>query len=58
MNWWTAEYGLIGEIDDPKIYGAGLLSSVIESYHCLSEKVEKIPYTIDSTKYDYDITEP
>lgn len=58
MNWWTAEYGLIGTIDDPKIYGAGLLSSVIESNHCLSEKVVKIPYTIDSTKYDYDITEP
>ena len=58
MNWWTAEYGLIGSRDEPKIYGAGLLSSVIESQFCLSEKVEKIPYTINSTNYGYDITEP
>src|SRR5690606_26851802 len=27
MNWWTAEYGLIGTLENPKIYGAGLLSS-------------------------------
>ena len=30
MNWWTVEYGLIGTIDNYKIYGAGLLSSVEE----------------------------
>ena len=27
MHWWTVEYGLIGTLEDPKIYGAGLLSS-------------------------------
>ena len=27
MNWWTIEYGLIGSLSDPKIYGAGLLFS-------------------------------
>ncbi|MBN8536222.1 MAG: aromatic amino acid hydroxylase [Deltaproteobacteria bacterium] len=58
MNWWTAEYGLIGEIQNPKIYGAGLLSSVGESRWCLSSKVKKIPFTIDCLKYSYDITEP
>ncbi|MCX7977845.1 MAG: aromatic amino acid hydroxylase, partial [Bdellovibrionaceae bacterium] len=36
MNWWTAEYGLIGDLKNPKIYGAGLLSSVGESQSCLS----------------------
>ena len=25
LHWWTVEYGLIGELDNPKIYGAGLL---------------------------------
>ena len=30
MNWWTVEYGLVGDINNPKIYGAGLLSSVGE----------------------------
>lgn len=58
MNWWTAEYGLIGDIANPKIFGAGLLSSVGESKWCLSEKVKKIPLTVDCIRQNYDITEP
>lgn len=58
MNWWTAEYGLVGTVDKPKIFGAGLLSSVGESKWCLSEKVKKIPLTVDCIKQTYDITEP
>lgn len=58
MNWWTAEYGLIGPLDNPKIFGAGLLSSVGESKWCLSDKVKKIPLTVDCIKMTYDITEP
>ena len=57
MNWWTVEYGLIGEINNPKIYGAGLLSSVAESENCLKKEVKKIPFSIDCINYDYDITE-
>ena len=26
LHWWSVEYGLIGDINNPKIYGAGLLS--------------------------------
>lgn len=58
MNWWTAEYGLIGDLNSPKIFGAGLLSSVGESKWCLSAKVQKIPLTVDCIKTSYDITEP
>lgn len=58
MNWWTAEYGLIGSLQDPKIFGAGLLSSVGEASLCLSDKVKKIPLSIDCIKLSYDITEP
>lgn len=58
MNWWTAEYGLIGPLENPKIFGAGLLSSVGESRLCLSSKVKKIPLSADCVKYSYDITEP
>ncbi|MEZ4751413.1 MAG: aromatic amino acid hydroxylase [Bdellovibrionota bacterium] len=58
MNWWTVEYGLAGKLDSPRIYGAGLLSSVGESQNCLSEKVKKIPLTVDCIEYSYDITEP
>lgn len=57
MNWWTAEYGLIGDIRQPKIFGAGLLSSVGESKAYLDAKVKKLPLTIDCLKYSYDITE-
>ena len=57
INWWTVEYGLIGDIDDPKIYGAGLLSSIAESENCLKDSVKKIPLSIDCMNYSYDITE-
>ncbi|MBY0371683.1 aromatic amino acid hydroxylase [bacterium] len=58
MNWWTVEYGLIGDLKAPKIYGAGLLSSVGESQTCLSDKVKKIPLSADCVNTSYDITEP
>jgi phenylalanine-4-hydroxylase len=57
MNWWTAEYGLIGDVKNPKIYGAGLLSSVGESRQCLSERVKKIPLDVHCVDFSYDITE-
>jgi phenylalanine-4-hydroxylase len=56
LHWWTVEYGLIGSLDDPKIYGAGLLSSIGESASCMLDTVKKIPYTIDTINYAYDIT--
>ncbi|MEJ5960673.1 aromatic amino acid hydroxylase [Pedobacter immunditicola] len=58
LHWWTVEYGLIGSLDDPKIYGAGLLSSIGESASCRNPEVKKIPYTIDAINYNYDITKP
>ncbi|HEY1009744.1 MAG: aromatic amino acid hydroxylase [Daejeonella sp.] len=58
LHWWTVEYGLIGTIDDPKIYGAGLLSSIGESTSCMDPKVTKIWYTIDALNYPFDITKP
>lgn len=58
MNWWTAEYGLIGDINQPKIYGAGLLSSYGEAKDCLKDAVKKIPLSVECVNYTYDITEP
>ncbi|MBK9291320.1 MAG: aromatic amino acid hydroxylase [Bacteroidetes bacterium] len=58
LHWWTVEYGLIGSINDPKIYGAGLLSSIGESAGALSDKVLKLPYTVDAVYYNFDITKP
>ncbi len=56
LHWWTVEYGLIGEPDRPKIYGAGLLSSIGESYSSLQPQVKKLPYTLDAINYNFDIT--
>lgn len=58
LHWWTVEYGLIGQLADFKIYGAGLLSSIGESHSCMSEQVEKIPYTCDAAQQTFDITKP
>jgi phenylalanine-4-hydroxylase len=58
LHWWTVEYGLIGTLENPKIYGAGLLSSIGESASCMNPDVEKLWYTIDAIKYSYDITKP
>ena len=58
LHWWTVEYGLVGTVDHPKIYGAGLLSSIGESTWCMKEEVKKIPYSIDAAYQDFDITKP
>src|SRR5260370_32942073 len=56
LHWWTVEYGLIGTLENPKIYGAGLLSSIGESVSCLEPGVKKNPYSIDAMNQPFDIT--
>ena len=57
LHWWTVEYGLVGELDDYRIFGAGLLSSLGESVNCLDdERVEKVRLTVDAIDCPYDIT--
>ncbi|WP_425234512.1 aromatic amino acid hydroxylase [Ulvibacterium sp.] len=58
LHWWTVEYGLIGTVNNPKIYGAGLLSSIGESTWCLTDKVKKIPYSVEAAHISFDITQP
>ena len=58
LHWWTVEYGLIGTLENPKIYGAGLLSSIGESAWCMTNNVKKLPYTIEATFKNFDITKP
>lgn len=57
LHWWTVEYGLVGGVDDYRIFGAGLLSSLGESQHCLDDvAVKKRPLTVDAIAQSYDIT--
>ena len=58
LQWWTVEYGLIGSPEAPKIYGAGLLSSIGESTWCMTDEVQKIPYSIETASQGFDITQP
>jgi phenylalanine-4-hydroxylase len=58
LHWWTVEYGLIGSLENPKIYGAGLLSSIGESAWCMTNEVQKIPYDISAANQTFDITKP
>ena len=58
LHWWTVEYGLIGTVEQPKIYGAGLLSSIGESKWCMSTEVKKLPYDLSAVQQSFDITKP
>ena len=58
LHWWTVEYGLIGSLENPKIYGAGLLSSIGESAWCMRDEVKKLAYTIAAADINFDITQP
>lgn len=58
LHWWTVEYGLIGSVENPKIYGAGLLSSIGESAWCMTDEVKKVPYSIEAVNTSFDITKP
>jgi phenylalanine-4-hydroxylase len=57
LHWWTVEYGLVGNPQDYKIFGAGLLSSLGESNLCLNDTiVKKVPLTVNAVATPYDIT--
>ncbi|HZH18477.1 MAG TPA: aromatic amino acid hydroxylase [Archangium sp.] len=56
LYWWTAEYGMIGSMERPRIYGAGLLSSIGEAKHCLTDAVKKVPLSLVCADTEYDIT--
>jgi phenylalanine-4-hydroxylase len=59
LYWWTVEYGLIGSVDHPQIYGAGLLSSVSEGRSSLTPGVTKIPFNLQTViETGFDITKP
>lgn len=58
LYWWTAEYGLVGKPEDYKLYGAGLLSSLWESFACHAPEVRKLPLSAAAGEVDYDVTKP
>ncbi len=58
MSWWTIEYGLVMDQGKAKIYGAGLLSSMSESFSSLNGGAKHVPFSLDCIHMTYDITRP
>jgi len=58
LYWWTVEYGLVGDLTRPLLYGAGLLSSIGEGYFCEDPAVHKLPLSEACIDVAYDITQP
>lgn len=58
LHWWSVEYGLIGDLKDYRIYGAGLLSSIGESYSCMSPRLPKLPFSTKAADQNFEITKP
>lgn len=59
LYWWTVEYGLIGDLESPRIYGAGLLSSLEEGRLAVSSKVKKLPFDLEvCIQTHFDVTRP
>ena len=55
LVWWTSEYGLMAPLKNPKIYGAGLISSIGEALH--TQKVKKLKLSSNCINYPFDITD-
>ena len=58
LHYWTVAYGLIGSNENPKIYGAQLLSSPVESQGYLNKRVKILPFNADALHIPFDITKP
>jgi phenylalanine-4-hydroxylase len=58
LYWWTVEYGLVGDVNDFRLYGAGLLSSIGEGHFCQGPEVAKLPLGAACIQLPYDITRP
>ena len=56
FHWFTVEFGLIKNKEGMRIYGAGILSSLQEVQHALSDKVEVINFDPERiVKQEYDV---
>lgn len=56
FHWFTVEFGLIRKPEGMRIYGAGIISSLGEVQHALSDKVKVIDFDVDKIiNQEYDV---
>ncbi len=56
FHWFTVEFGLIRKPEGMRIYGAGIISSLGEVQHALSDKVKVIDFDVDRIiNQEYDV---
>lgn len=58
VYWFTVEYGLLMEAGEPKVFGAGIISSIGETKHALSNDNQKLSFdiaTMLATDYRTDV---
>ncbi len=58
MYLWSTEFGLMGTLSEPRIYGAGLLSSLAEIELVCSGKVIVRRYDLDVVRHDITFSDP
>lgn len=56
LHWWTVEYGLVLNSGSPRIFGAGLLSSLTEARRSI-DPARHAPLTVHCADQAYDITQ-
>jgi phenylalanine-4-hydroxylase len=56
FHWFTVEFGLIRKPEGMRIYGAGIISSLGEVQHALSDKVKVIDFNVEKIiNQEYDV---
>lgn len=61
LFWFTVEFGLVGSIDEARIYGSGLVSSIAEERHALSGACTLQPFdfaTVLRQSFEVDAVQP
>ncbi len=57
LYWFTVEFGLVEERGEPRVLGAGLLSSLEEIEYCFTDAVSRRPFELEEVIHtDYDPT--
>lgn len=61
LFWFTVEFGLVGSVDNARIYGSGLVSSIAEERHALGGTCTLRPFVLETVlqqSFEVDVVQP